>query len=482
MAETAAAADPELAAPARTERVSLIAMMFAVVLIPAVLGSSKTIFNDGDVSWHIATGQWILTHHAIPHADPFSFTWLGKPWVPIEWLAEVVLGAAYSVVGYGGVAALVTAALMALHVIVYANASRYVRPLIAIVAMDFVLVPMLLARPHVLVWPLLALWTGLMLRGRHDDRAPPLVSALLLTLWANMHGSFPLGIGIAGVFGLEALLFSAERARVLRQWVPFGIACIAAVFINVNGIAGVLHPLRMENLQMLPMIDEWKPSNPKVTPFFFGILALTLALIAWKRPTLRWTRWLLLAGMLGLALLQVRHQAMLAVIAAMVLPEGFDAKSDQAAKSDRTAIAVTAVAAIALVIARAVLPLSPVEGEANPWKLIATVPPQYRSQPVLNGYSMGGPLILAGVRPYIDGRGDMYGDALVSDYVRINGGDRGAFDQAVRQWNIRWAILPQQSRLTPVLDSSPDWQRIASDQAGVVYLRTADQRPGEERR
>ena len=29
---------------------------------------------------------------------------------------------------------------------------------------------------------------------------------------------------------------------------------------------------------------------------------------------------------------------------------------------------------------------------------------------MLNGYSMGGPLILSGIRPYIDGRGDMYGD------------------------------------------------------------------------
>jgi hypothetical protein len=470
MADTATAVAAELPEPAQAGRGSLIALMLAVVLIPAVLGSSKTIFNDGDVSWHIATGQWVLAHHAIPHTDPFSFTWFGKPWVPIEWLAEAILGGVYSIAGYGGVAALVTAALMALHAIVYANASRYVRPLVAIVAMDFVLVPMLLARPHVLVWPLLALWTGLMLRARRDGRAPPLASALLLALWANMHGSFPLGIGISGLFGLEALIFSNDRVRVLRQWIPFGIACIVAVFINANGIAGVLHPLRMENLQMLPLIDEWKPSNPKVTPFFFGILVLTLALIAWKRPSLPWTRWLLLAGMLGLALLQVRHQAMLAIIAAMVLPEGFRAASGHTA-TDRMPIVVTGVAAIALVIARAVLPLSPVEGEANPWKLIDEVPLQYRSQPVLNGYSMGGPLILAGIRPYIDGRGDMYGDVLVSDYVRINRGDRAAFDQAARHWKIRWAILPQQAPLIGVLDTSPGWRRMASDEAGVVYVK-----------
>jgi hypothetical protein len=64
---TVAAADGE-------KRRSVLPLFIAVLLIPAVIGSSKTIFNDGDVSWHIATGQWILGHGAIPHTDPFSFT------------------------------------------------------------------------------------------------------------------------------------------------------------------------------------------------------------------------------------------------------------------------------------------------------------------------------------------------------------------------------------------------------------------------
>ena len=447
--------------------------MLAVVLIPAVLGSSTTIFNDGDVSWHIATGQWIINHRAIPHFDPFSFTWAGKPWVPIEWLSEVIYGAAYSLAGYGGVAALVTAALMALHAVVFLNAGRWIRAtLIPIVAMDLSLIPMLLARPHVLTWPLLAFWTWLMLRAREQDRAPPLAAALLMALWANLHGGFVFGLAIAGLFGLEALVDSTDRRRAFRQWLIFGLACAAALFINANGIEGVFHPLRFTQLEMLPMIDEWKPSNPKVTPFFFAVLAVVIALIAWKRPRLPWTRWLLLACLLGLAFLQVRHQAMLAVIAAMVLPQGF-ARAGGGSSVDRAAVRVTAAAAVLLVALRAIMPLSPPENEANPWKLIAAVPAEYRSLPVLNGYSMGGPLILSGIRPFIDGRGDMYGDALVTDYVRITSGDSKAFEQAVRQWNIRWAILPHRSRLVWLLDHEPGWRRIASNPAGVVYVRSA---------
>ena len=448
-----------------------IPLLAAVLLIPAVLGSSLTIFNDGDVSWHIATGQWILDHWAIPHTDPFSFTWFGKPWVPIEWLAEVIYASAYRVAGYAGVAALVTAALMALHAIVYLTASRWIRAaLLPIVAMDFVLVPMLLARPHLLTWPLLASWTLLMLRAREQDRAPPLYAALLMTLWANLHGGFVFGLAIAAAFGLEALVDSPDKGRAFRQWLVFGIACAVACMINGNGLEGVLHPLRFTHLQMLPLIDEWKPSTPVRTPFSFAVLAITLALIVWKRPRLPWMRWLLLGAMLSLALFQVRHQATLAILAAMILPQGFGAERRSA---DRPSGRIAAIAAVLLVALRATMPLQPADNQANPWRLIAAVPPQLRSQPVLNGYSMGGPLILSGIRPYVDGRGDMYGDELVVGYAKIVHGDAALFAQAVQRWKIRWVMLPNDSKLIPVVQRTPGWRLVARDNVGVIYERTS---------
>ena len=466
--------EPAAAKPAADDRGwPSIDLLIAVLLIPAVLGSSKTIFNDGDVSWHIATGQWILDHRAIPHADPFSFTWGGKPWVPIEWLAEVVYATGYRLVGYGGVAAIVTAALITLHAIVFLNGRRFVGPMLgAIVAMDLVLIPMMLARPHLLTWPLLAGWTWLMLRAREQDRAPPLFAALLMSLWANFHGGFVFGLAIAAAFGLEALVDSADKLRALKQWFVFGLGCAAAVFINGNGIEGVFHPLRFTHLAMLPLIDEWKPSSLHTTPFFFGVLAVALALIAWKRPHLPWVRWVLLATLLALALLQVRHQALFAIVAAMILPQGF-ARDEKAPSEPRRALFVSFGVAVLLVAVRAVMPLTPPDNEANPWRLIAKVPPQLRSQPVLNGYSMGGPLILSGIRPYIDGRGDMYGDELVLGFASISNGDAGAFDAAVRRWDIRWAIVPNRSKaLTGVIDRSPGWRRIAQDGVGVIYART----------
>jgi hypothetical protein len=224
---------------------------------------------------------------------------------------------------------------------------------------------------------------------------------------------------------------------------------------------------------MLPLIDEWKPSSLQKTPFFFGVVALLFALIAWRRPRLPWTRWLLVLAFFGLAMLQVRHQAMFAIVAAMVLPEGFARGRTQQLTIDPALRWVAAGGAALLLAVRALMPIEPSDNDANPWKLIAAVPPELRSQPVLNGYSMGGPLILSGIRPYVDGRGDMYGDELVVGYSRIIHGDEDALNAAVRRWNIRWAMIPKESRLTPVLDHSPTWRLLRRDKVGAIYVRTA---------
>ena len=119
------------------------------------------------------------------------------------------------------------------------------------------------------------------------------------------------------------------------------------------------------------------------------------------------------------------------------------------------------------------MPLSPPDSDTNPWKLIAAVPPELRSKPVLNNYTMGGPLILSGIRPYVDGRGDMYGDDFVLDYGRISDGDAGAFATAVKRWDIRWAIAPHDSKaFINMLNRTPGWRRIRQDKVGVIYERT----------
>ena len=74
---------------------------------------------SADTWWHLATGRWIVQHHAIPHTDPFSYTFFGKPWIAHEYLADVMF---YWIHWLGGFAALTlvnAAILTAAFLLVY---------------------------------------------------------------------------------------------------------------------------------------------------------------------------------------------------------------------------------------------------------------------------------------------------------------------------------------------------------------------------
>jgi len=116
-------------ASARSARVNGLLFVVVVLLVPLGYAFVPAIFNDGDTSWHIAVGQWIAQHGRIPTADPFSFTAYGKPWVAMEWPADLLFASAYGAAGYAGLAAVFAAALMALHAVVFVHLQRRASPI-----------------------------------------------------------------------------------------------------------------------------------------------------------------------------------------------------------------------------------------------------------------------------------------------------------------------------------------------------------------
>ncbi|HET7708008.1 MAG TPA: hypothetical protein VFK50_00575 [Sphingomicrobium sp.] len=453
-----------------------------VITVAAFLLSSRdAIFDDGDVSWHIATGRWIL-RHGIPTADPFSHTMAGHPWVAHEWLPDIIFGAAFNLAGYGGVAAIVALALLALFAILGIALRRQVAPatlVVATLAMVIVLSPFLFARPHVLVWPLLAGWTAMLLRYRDSGRAPPLPAALLMTLWTNMHGSFPLGLAIAGAVALDALIVAGWARPLLIRWLWFGLASTLAALLNANGIDGLTYPFATLGMQTLPAIQEWNPSSPADTPWFYAAFIAVIALALHRGIRLRPGELLLLLFLLAMAFIQVRHQSWLAIVAALILPPRMagprptvEAQSTSGMSAKAIIIIGFAASAFLLVALRLLFPVVPADTGSNPRTALAQVPPALRARPVFNEYSFGGPLILAGIRPFIDGRADMYGDHFFRDYLAILGGEPELFDKAVERYRIAWTMLPPGSALARRLDRSPDWRRVHADRSAVIHART----------
>jgi len=453
-------------------------LSFAVVLfLPAIL-------NDGDTWWQISTGGWILDHGAIPATDPFSFTAGDRPWAPHEWLAETLMALAFRAGGLRAVMVLAAAAAGLTAAVLLASLRRFLPGLYAVTALVIALssaAPSLLARPHLLAWPCLALWCAGLVAAR-ANRTPPRFALLpIMLLWVNLHGSFILGLLLAGAFMVEALLDAgANRLQVLTGWAKFILAALAAALINPDFAAGVVFPFHLVGMTSLAWIGEWKPADlSHFGPLEIVILgALALGLTGKLRlPPIRL---LMFLGLVHGALAHARNEPILGIVGALILAEPLGAALGRgAAKTLGTAwpamAAGAALTAVAALSARAVLTLSPERSGLAFATTLDAVPPALRAQPVLNEYGLGGALIFNGVRPFIDSRADLYGDAFLTRYRSIAAPDLPALQRALSDYAIAWTIFPAGEPIVAVMDEMPGWRRLADRDGIVIHARAAAQ-------
>ena len=466
----------------------------AAIALLAVAAFSARVFIDGDTNWHVASGRWILDHHTVPLTDPFSFTYAGKPWIAHEWGSEVLMALAYLAGGWSGVVLLIGVAAGAAYAMIARELRLWMGPIGQIIGLGLsfaCLQPFLFARPHMLAAPLLVFWTSRLLAARRQGKAPPLELALLMVLWANLHGSFIFGLGIIGPFAAEAFFEAPNtlpaKLAVVRGWGLFGVIATALSLATPRGFEELVFPFFVLGMKVLPNILEWRSATFQEPTLFEGALLITLFLGLWRGVRVPPFRLLLLVALVHMALQHVRQEAVLALLAPMLLAEPFGRSINPDRPGPRQVApigwkpswrvpsvpvaAALATAAAVVVVARLAMPLVRTDNGNVPVTALAHVPPQLLSQPVFNEYAFGGYLIFKGVKPYIDGRADMYGDAWVQQYLAIAGGAQPTVDDAFKRWNIRWTILSPREPLVHMLDTRPGWRRIYADSFAVVHAR-----------
>ncbi len=457
----------------------------------AYFASSSFSLRDGDTSWHIVAGEWIFKHRAIPTTDPFSYTFLGKPWAAHEWLSEVLMYAAWQ---FGGWPALLLM-FAALGGLLIMTLALYVRRWMsfpwALIPVSFCFVGLLthgFARPHIFGWTLLAIWFVGLLRARDLNRTPSWWLVLIMMIWANLHGSFLLGLALIAPLALEALFAAGrgKRMQVFTGWGLFALASLAASLATPHGVDGLIFPLFISAMKTLPYISEWKPTNFAEISVFEFVLLSGLFLCLYKPVRVPVFRLLIILGFLHFAFAHFRHQSIFLILSCLLLARPMAMAYRPEVSGDiqpvdlsrlfsreNLPLVVVMIALLAGVsISSAVLHTQRPDSYAVPQKAIANIPPELRNKRVLNEYSFGGTLIQNGIPVYIDGRADVYGDAFITDYVKmIVEGDHKRWDVARRKWDIQWTILPPDKPLVKWLDHQPDWTRVYADKWAVIQAR-----------
>ena len=435
----------------------------------------------------------MLAHRALPTADLWSHTVPGARWIPAEWLGEVVLAALYDAAGWGGVIVL-TAACFALATALLARfVLRHLPPLpaaIGTLAGAMLLLPHLLARPHVLALPALVCWCGALIAARDEERGPPWAVLAVMVLWANLHGSFMFGLGLAGFLAVEAVQRPAagqSRVAEAKRWGLFVAAAIAAALCNPNGGSALLQPLRLVAMPALQSgFVEWAPADlakfPVLEAWLLGAVALGFTL----RVGLPWTRLVLVLGLFYMALAHVRHADLLGLVAPLAVAAALGpalARLLQPAVGSPISRAAAALArpvrfpAGALIVALGLAASLPAllhpparAGDAvTPQAALAAAQRLGLTGPVFNGEAYGGYLVFSGVPVFIDGRIEMYGNDFLAAYIAAEQGNAAALTALLDRYHIAWTLLPVQSPAIAALDRMPGWRRAYADDQAVIH-------------
>src|SRR5262249_10260136 len=121
--------------------------------------------------------------------------------------------------------------------------------------------PSLLSRPHVIVWPLTAVWVGTLVECSERRRAPPWWLLGVLVLWTNLHGSFVMALALAGAIAADAVPPGEVRWQTARRWALFLLVAAACTLINPHGYRAITFAFDLMSMKVLPLIDEWRSPN-----------------------------------------------------------------------------------------------------------------------------------------------------------------------------------------------------------------------------
>ncbi len=169
---------------------------------------SFTVLRQVDICSLLATGRWIIQHHALPHTDPFSWSYiyLPVPHVVEKWLTDIMFFGIQQSTGalglqlFSSLMLILSFFVLPLMIGAQLKIARWQNVLLSMLT-TVISLTHLNARPELFsfcfadVWliVLIAIESRTSTNTQIDWRAVIWLSGLT-ALWTNLHTLFPLGI------------------------------------------------------------------------------------------------------------------------------------------------------------------------------------------------------------------------------------------------------------------------------------------------
>ncbi len=501
-------------------------LFLGVWLALMVLGRTQ-LFRDPGTFWHTVMGRRMLSSRHLVYADPFSFTFAGRPWVPFEWLAECVMAVIHAVGGFDGLL-LATATTLAglydwlghrlirggLH---WLPTTLLVAFTIAVGASHFH------ARPHIGSMVFFAITCSLLCdfeSGRIGLGRLSLIVVPLFVVWTNWHGAMlgglaTLGLAVSG-WDLARMIGRDSPIANARQSIPLWllvIACGLTMLVNPYGIRLPATWLEIMGSPVVPrLIIEHAPPSPR-KPEFWIIVALGLGYAMVFLSTLpRWPRvtWLIPFVWFALSLSRVRHSALFGIAAMIALAEmlphsrlatwlarpgrdlfrpGVEVPAPGRRRLPyrdwRPAILLPVVLVSCCVALQAGQVRVPILGRGWagldptiwPVELLPELRRIDREHPqgarIFNDHVFGGFLIYhtPNLKVFIDDRCELYGDAWLDRFDRAGTIEPGLMEEWLEQYRIDYVLVETGAVFDRYISEQPGWSPLGRSRAATLYGR-----------
>jgi hypothetical protein len=455
----------------------------ALVAIAAVRMAIAPIV-DPDVFWIAAAGDRMLRAGEIPHTNAFSFTAPAHPWVMHEWLLGPLFACGFRTAGprfaalLGVCAGLATSALAWLVL-----ARRGARATWWMLGVLVALGPNLFApRPSDLTLPLVVGTIALAFTPRWSRATAASLCAVEL-LWCNVHGSFPLGLGLVFVALFEAADDADRTARALTLVSmgaltlvnPYGLGLHRLVLHYVSGGDATTRSIHARIAEFAPL---WRANPPEASVASVAMLALVTLVSALASRTAHYrARAIVVLGCVAMAVLQVRHLGLAVLLGALLLPAPGEPRVVEAHPARARWIVI--VAPIALLAWLAFSPrgdagIAKDLGGADFAALVRGLPSDAR---VHVPFASSGVVLWLrsrdGVRVFMDPRNDCYPADVMRDAFDLESGAlRGERARvALERRGTSWAIERRDGALARSLSGSAQWRPVRTRGEWSVFAR-----------
>lgn len=283
---------------------------------------SRVPLNQTDVWLHLAFGLQWLDSGGVDPAGIVPTSMAGAPGLNSYWLSQSVIALAWQAGGVAGIQALhslaILARLAALGLLLKACGVPDRRlVLVVLVTLGLAMGHAPVFRPQVLaevfaapflvmlLWPGKAWW-------------PWVCSGFLLGAWGLFHGSFLMGIPLAGMVALGQCVQGTsayDRLRFMARFLAMAaIALGSLVLVHPSGINALGDAMAMGANRAVRLQDEWRPllSNQSPVPLLLWVASLAWwgwgMMMAGRKEQVPWA--CLIPG-LFLAFLPLFHQRLL---------------------------------------------------------------------------------------------------------------------------------------------------------------------------